>query len=92
MDGAGRRVEHRTLDPTSLLHELTGQALARGQRLHKLSVTRPSLEEVYLELTGEHAAGSETAMEMGPLERATEAGGPPATTDPDSPTRVTADA
>ncbi len=42
-----------TDDPTSLLHELTGEALARGERLEELSVTRPSLEEVYLELTAE---------------------------------------
>jgi ABC-2 type transport system ATP-binding protein len=46
-----------TEDPTTLLHELTGEALARGERLEDLSVTRPSLEEVYLELTAE--AGSE---------------------------------
>jgi ABC-2 type transport system ATP-binding protein len=42
-----------TEDPTTLLHELTGEALARGERLEDLSVTRPSLEEVYLELTAE---------------------------------------
>jgi ABC-2 type transport system ATP-binding protein len=40
-------------DPTTLLHELTGAALARGERLEDLSVTRPSLEEIYLELTAE---------------------------------------
>ena len=33
--------------------ELTAAALARGERLEDLSVTRPSLEEVYLELTAE---------------------------------------
>jgi len=38
-------------DPTSLLHELTADALARGGRVDELSVTRPSLEDVYLELT-----------------------------------------
>jgi ABC-2 type transport system ATP-binding protein len=42
-----------TEDATTLLHELTGDALARGERLEDLSVTRPSLEEVYLELTAE---------------------------------------
>ncbi len=42
-----------TDDPTALLHELTGEALARGERLDELSVSRPSLEEVYLELTAE---------------------------------------
>jgi ABC-2 type transport system ATP-binding protein len=40
-----------TEDPTALLHELTAEALARGEMLEDLSVTRPSLEDVYLELT-----------------------------------------
>jgi ABC-2 type transport system ATP-binding protein len=44
--------EHVTDDPTSLLHELTAEALARGEKLEDLSVARPSLEDVYLELTG----------------------------------------
>jgi ABC-2 type transport system ATP-binding protein len=47
----GRLVEHDTDDPTTLLHELTGAALARGERLEGLTVTRPTLEDVYLELT-----------------------------------------
>ena len=50
-DGAPHTRE--TDDPTALLHELTGEALARGERLDELSVSRPSLEEVYLELTAE---------------------------------------
>jgi ABC-2 type transport system ATP-binding protein len=49
----GRRVEHQTDDPTELLHRLTRDALARGERLEGLEVTRPTLEEVYLELTRE---------------------------------------
>jgi ABC-2 type transport system ATP-binding protein len=49
----GRRVEHQTDDPTELLHRLTSDALARGERLEGLEVTRPTLEEVYLELTRE---------------------------------------
>jgi ABC-2 type transport system ATP-binding protein len=49
----GRRVEHATDDPTELLHRLTRDALARGERLDGLEVTRPTLEEVYLELTAE---------------------------------------
>ena len=49
----GRRVEHQTDDPTELLHRLTRDALARGERLDGLEVTRPTLEEVYLELTAE---------------------------------------
>jgi ABC-2 type transport system ATP-binding protein len=49
----GRRVEHQTDDPTELLHRLTRDALARGERLQGLEVTRPTLEEVYLQLTAE---------------------------------------
>jgi ABC-2 type transport system ATP-binding protein len=49
----GRRVEHQTDDPTELLHRLTRDALARGERLEGLEVTRPTLEEIYLELTRE---------------------------------------
>jgi ABC-2 type transport system ATP-binding protein len=47
----GALVEHETADPTRLLHEATADALARGEVLDGLSVTRPSLEDVYLELT-----------------------------------------
>jgi len=47
----GTSEERFTDDPTSLLAELTADALARGERLEELSVTRPSLEDVYLELT-----------------------------------------
>jgi len=46
----GSRVELETEDPTELLHRLTGEALARGERLEGLSVSRPTLEDVYLEL------------------------------------------
>jgi ABC-2 type transport system ATP-binding protein len=64
VDGAGRyRVSYRngtgvltaeeTDDPTTLLHRLTSEALSRGERLTDLSVTRPSLEDVYLELTAD---------------------------------------
>jgi ABC-2 type transport system ATP-binding protein len=49
----GRRVEHQTDDPTELLHRLTRDALARGERLEGLEVTRPTLEEIYLDLTRE---------------------------------------
>jgi ABC-2 type transport system ATP-binding protein len=50
-NGDGGIVERETDDPTTLLHELTGAALARGERLEGLTVTRPTLEDVYLELT-----------------------------------------
>ncbi len=49
----GSRVEHQTDDPTELLHRLTRDAIARGERLEGLEVTRPTLEEIYLELTAE---------------------------------------
>jgi ABC-2 type transport system ATP-binding protein len=52
-DRNGRRVELETDDPTELLHRLTSEALARGERLQGLSVGRPSLEDVYLALTAE---------------------------------------
>jgi ABC-2 type transport system ATP-binding protein len=52
-NGSGMRVQRETDDPTALLHELTGEALAQGERLEELSVTRPTLEEVYLELTAD---------------------------------------
>ena len=50
-------IESRQVDdPTALLHQLTSAALARGESLVDLSVTRPSLEDVYLELTTEPVA------------------------------------
>jgi ABC-2 type transport system ATP-binding protein len=49
----GELVERETDDPTALLAELTAEALARGERLEELSVGRPSLEDVYLELTAD---------------------------------------
>jgi ABC-2 type transport system ATP-binding protein len=49
----GEQVEQVTDDPTRLLHELTADALARGEQLEDLEVSRPSLEEVYLELTAD---------------------------------------
>ena len=52
-DASGELHEHVTEDPTRLLHELTGEALARGERLDDLEVSRPSLEDVYLELTAD---------------------------------------
>ena len=45
------RVELRTTEPTRALNLLTSWALARGEELDALTVTRPSLEDVYLQLT-----------------------------------------
>jgi ABC-2 type transport system ATP-binding protein len=44
--------EMATDDPTRTLHELTGWALDQRVTLEALEVTRPSLEDVYLEITG----------------------------------------
>ena len=52
-DASGEAHERVTDDPTTLLASLTADALARGERLDELSVTRPSLEDVYLELTAD---------------------------------------
>ena len=52
-DRNGEHVVHETEDPTDLLHRLTSEAMERGERLENLSVARPSLEDVYLELTSE---------------------------------------
>ena len=48
----GEEVVMRTEDPTRTLHELTAEALREGRELEALEVRRPSLEEVYLSLTG----------------------------------------
>lgn len=51
--GENGRVTITTPTPTAAIHRLSGWALDRGIELSDLSVTRPSLEDVYLELTGE---------------------------------------
>jgi ABC-2 type transport system ATP-binding protein len=52
-DRDGELVERHTDDPTALLAQLTADALARGETLDELSVARPTLEDVYLELTAD---------------------------------------
>jgi ABC-2 type transport system ATP-binding protein len=49
----GMDVVERTTDPTRRLHELTAGALARSEELEGLEVRRPTLEDIYLELTAE---------------------------------------
>ena len=49
----GEAVTERTVEPTRRLHELTEAALADGGELEGLEVRRPTLEDVYLELTAE---------------------------------------
>ena len=49
----GEEVVVRTTEPTRVLHDLTGEAIARGEEIERLEVRRPSLEEVYLALVSE---------------------------------------
>jgi ABC-2 type transport system ATP-binding protein len=51
----------RADDPVRLLHELTGWALSAQVPLEDLHVARPTLEDVYLELTGENPGGDEVS-------------------------------
>ncbi|NHZ70129.1 MAG: ATP-binding cassette domain-containing protein [Proteobacteria bacterium] len=50
--GDNDRIVISSDEPTRDLHTITGWAIAAGVELSDLSVTRPSLEDVYLELTG----------------------------------------
>ncbi len=63
---AGREVLVETDDPVKTLHELTGAALAKGEELEGLEVTRPTLEDVYLELTA--SAEASEAPDSDPAE------------------------
>ena len=49
----GRELTLETDRPTEVLHELTSKAVAENRELEGLVVTRPTLEDVYLELTRE---------------------------------------
>jgi ABC-2 type transport system ATP-binding protein len=48
----------RTQAPTVALNLLTGWAVGRGEELEALTVTRPSLEDIYLQLTGDADAAT----------------------------------
>lgn len=50
---SGRLVEANIDHPTAAVHRLTGWALEAGVELESLAITRASLEDVYLSLTGE---------------------------------------
>ncbi len=54
-----------TDDPVPVLHELTGWAIGAGLALDGLEVTRPSLEDVYLALTGGPPGGGTQAPSSG---------------------------
>ena len=51
VDGTGPEVSLRTATPTRDLAPLLSWAAVRGYELERLTVSRPSLEDVYLELT-----------------------------------------
>jgi ABC-2 type transport system ATP-binding protein len=51
----GEAIVVGTTEPTRVLHELTAEAIARGEELERLEVRRPTLEDVYLTLTGDDA-------------------------------------
>jgi ABC-2 type transport system ATP-binding protein len=53
--------ELQTSEPTPALHRLTGWAIDSKVELIDLTVTRPSLEDTYLELTGQPADSAEQA-------------------------------
>jgi ABC-2 type transport system ATP-binding protein len=53
---AGEEVRVETTTLVKTLHELTGAALERGEDIEGLEVTRPTLEDVYLELTASSEA------------------------------------
>jgi ABC-2 type transport system ATP-binding protein len=44
-------------DVVQALHQLTGWAIDHGASLEGLQVTRPSLEDIYLSLTGPPSGG-----------------------------------
>ncbi len=48
----GPRFEVSAEDPTRVFHALTSWALSKGIVLEGLTVSKPTLEDVYLELTG----------------------------------------
>jgi ABC-2 type transport system ATP-binding protein len=52
----GEDVLVKTTEPTRVLHELTADAVARGEELDRLEVRRPTLEDVYLALTEKDVA------------------------------------
>ncbi len=54
----GEWAVYRSADPTRDLHALTSWALDHGVSMDGLEVTRPSLEDVYLDIVGHEDGGS----------------------------------
>jgi ABC-2 type transport system ATP-binding protein len=63
LSGGERLVAVETADPTQTLRVLTTWAQRRGVTLDRLSIDRPSLEDIYLRLTDAHAPGGATEGE-----------------------------
>lgn len=60
------RLRAETLDPTTALHQLTSWALAMDVTLDQLTVDKPSLEDIYLELIREDDVPSDTTDTQSP--------------------------
>jgi ABC-2 type transport system ATP-binding protein len=61
---ADRLVTVATDEPTRTLYQLTDWAIRRGVVLDRLTVDRPSLEDVYLRLTAAAESGSEQMKDL----------------------------
>jgi ABC-2 type transport system ATP-binding protein len=61
--GEGGLVTVESAEPTGTLHRLTDWALGRGAVLARLTVDRPSLEDIYLHLTGDDRSAPERTPE-----------------------------
>jgi len=55
------RIHIRAAEPARVLYELSGWALERDESLHDLTVGRPTLEDIYLELTASSLEGDGAA-------------------------------
>jgi ABC-2 type transport system ATP-binding protein len=56
VEASGRELVVETEEPQADLYRLLGLAAERGARLEDLEVRRPSLEDIFLELTGEEGS------------------------------------
>jgi len=62
---ANREVSLSTEEPTAVLARLTAWAVGLGVELEQLTVTRPSLEDVYLALTADRSEAGEPTGQAG---------------------------
>ena len=52
-----RTFEIQTTTPTAILHQLTAWAVEEGIEFEEISVTRPSLEDIFIEVTSSNGQG-----------------------------------